>query len=47
MMHSPRQALLGCAVVLLGIPVYALIQRGQAARVSTAGAEAEIAMDEQ
>ena len=27
MMHSPRQALLGCAVVLLGIPVYAIIQR--------------------
>jgi basic amino acid/polyamine antiporter, APA family len=47
MMHSPRQALLGCAVVLLGIPVYALIQRGQAARVTTAGAETDIVMDEQ
>ena len=28
MLHSPRQALLGCAVVLLGLPVYALLQRG-------------------
>ena len=27
MSHSPRQALLGCAVVLLGLPVYALLQR--------------------
>lgn len=28
MLRAPRQALLGCAVVLLGIPVYALLQRG-------------------
>ncbi len=47
MMHSPRQALLGSAVVLLGIPVYALIQRGQPARLATPGADTDIAMDEQ
>lgn len=28
MLRAPRQALLGCAVVLLGVPVYALLQRG-------------------
>ncbi len=28
MMRAPRQALMGCAVVLLGLPVYALLQRG-------------------
>jgi basic amino acid/polyamine antiporter, APA family len=27
LMNTPRQALLGCAVVLLGIPVYAFLQR--------------------
>jgi hypothetical protein len=27
MLRAPRQALLGCAVVLLGAPVYALLQR--------------------
>jgi APA family basic amino acid/polyamine antiporter len=27
MLRAPQQALLGCAVVLLGIPVYALLQR--------------------
>ena len=27
MLRSPRQALLGCAVVLLGFPVYAMLQR--------------------
>jgi APA family basic amino acid/polyamine antiporter len=47
MLHSTGQDLMGSAVVLLGIPVYALIQRGQAARVSTAGAESDIVMDEQ
>jgi APA family basic amino acid/polyamine antiporter len=46
MTHSPRQALLGCAVVLLGIPVYALVQRGREARIAAPGAEADIAMDE-
>ena len=30
LMRSPRQALLGCAVVLLGIPVYAIIQKRRA-----------------
>ena len=35
LLRSPRQALLGCVVVLLGIPVYALIQRRREAMLAT------------
>jgi len=46
MMHSPRQALLGCAVVLLGIPVYAIIQRRRPAPAVMPGALLDAGPDE-
>jgi APA family basic amino acid/polyamine antiporter len=46
MMHSPRQALLGCAVVLLGIPVFAIIQRRRPTTAVTPDALLDTAMDE-
>jgi APA family basic amino acid/polyamine antiporter len=36
MLRSPRQALLGCAVVLLGLPMYALLHRGHMVRAADA-----------
>jgi APA family basic amino acid/polyamine antiporter len=45
LMRSPRQALLGCAVVLLGIPVYAIIQRRRQARLAAPDAILDQAMD--
>ncbi|HZM10011.1 MAG TPA: amino acid permease [Candidatus Limnocylindrales bacterium] len=47
MLRSPRQALLGCAVVLLGIPVYALIQRRREAMSATPEAILNHALDRQ
>ncbi|HZD32723.1 MAG TPA: amino acid permease [Candidatus Angelobacter sp.] len=46
MMRAPRQALLGCAVVLLGIPVYALLQRGHIVPADGGEPILETAMDE-
>jgi len=45
LMRSPRQALLGCAVVLLGIPVYAIIQRRRATPVVPPDSLLDTAMD--
>jgi hypothetical protein len=42
-LHSPRQALLGTAVVLAGLPVYSAFQRKGTIRASTAD---ELARDE-
>jgi APA family basic amino acid/polyamine antiporter len=36
MLRSPRQALLGCAVVLLGLPMYALLHRSHMVRAADA-----------
>jgi len=45
LMRSPRQALLGCAVVLLGIPVYAIIQKRRATPVVPPDSLLDTAMD--
>ncbi|HEY4900222.1 MAG TPA: amino acid permease [Terriglobales bacterium] len=45
MLRSPRQALLGCAVVLLGIPVYTMIERRREAMSATPEAIINHAMD--
>ena len=45
LLRSPRQSLLGCAVVLLGIPVYAVIQRRREALLATPEAILNHAMD--
>src|SRR5664279_4622140 len=47
MLRSPRQSLLGCAVVLLGIPVYAIIQRQREATVASPEAILKHALDRQ
>src|ERR1035438_10347777 len=47
LLRSPRQSLLGCAVVLLGIPVYAIIQRRREALLATPEAILNHAMDRQ
>ncbi len=47
LLRSPRQALLGCTVVLLGIPVYGIIQRQREAMLATPEAILNNAMDRQ
>jgi basic amino acid/polyamine antiporter, APA family len=46
MMRAPQQALMGCAVVLLGLPVYALLQHGHIVPADDAQAILENAVDE-
>jgi basic amino acid/polyamine antiporter, APA family len=45
MLRAPRQALLGCAVVLLGVPVYALLQRRHIVPANGADATLENAVN--
>ena len=47
LLRSPRQSLLGCGVVLLGIPVYAMIQRRREAQLATPEAILNHALDRQ
>jgi basic amino acid/polyamine antiporter, APA family len=47
LMRSPRQAVLGCAVVLLGFPVYAIIQRRREAMLATPETILNHALDRQ
>jgi hypothetical protein len=47
LMRSPRQALLGCAVVLLGIPVYTILERRREALAAKPEAVLNHAMDRQ
>jgi APA family basic amino acid/polyamine antiporter len=47
LLRSPRQSLLGCGVVLLGIPVYAVIQRRREALLATPEAILNHALDRQ
>ena len=46
MMGAPRQSLLGCAVVLLGVPVYALLQRRHIVPVDEVEPSLSTAVDE-